>query len=868
MASRAPTRSGLLEGDEVLAFLAQTSASVGVTLDYERALASAAGAAVPRFADWCGVDIVEPTGRVRQIVSADLSPEHERFLASLRDADCAGIAAPGPRVHIVAPLIARERTLGAITFLLTEPGRAYGERDVAVAGELARRLALAVDNARLYEAAERTSERLAFLADASASAGATLDYERVLSHAARAAVPRFADWCAVDIVEADGSLRQTSSPLDAAHEALMLELRRRYRAEHGSSEGVMRVIATGESELRTDVAGMSRIALEDDELEEYERLSPQSYMIVPLIARDRTLGAMTFMSTTPGRHYGRVDLQLATDLAHRLALAVDNARLFAEAEQGRERVGFLVEATELLSETLDVDGLLNRLAALTVPRLADWCRTYLVEPDGELRMVAVTHTDPELVALDEEMQRRYPVRAGSESGTAAVVRTGRSQLVPDIPDEAIVASAEDEEHLRMLRAHGVRSAVMVPLLGRTGPIGALSLATAESGRRLTEEDLRLAEELGRRAGIAIENARLHEAVSEAAERSQEWLTLLIDNVQDYAIFSFDPEGRVTTWNRGAERLTGYTADEIVGEHFSRFYLPEDVAQGHPARELQIAAAEGRYEEEGWRVRQDGSRYWASVLITALRASDGELRGFAKVTRDMTDRKIVEEELRRSNEELERYAYVASHDLSEPLRVIAGFSSLLRRRFGGRLGEDGDSFIEAILDGTERMQSLIDDLLTFSRLDRATHDLAPVATADVVAEAIRVLGETDGEVVVDGELPVVLGQRSLLGQLFQNLIGNGLKFAAGQRARVVVWAEPAEEGWCFAVRDNGIGIDPEDRERIFEIFERLHGRDEFTGTGIGLAICRKVVELHGGRIWVQDGPDGGSEFRFTLPAAEK
>src|SRR5205814_4869764 len=173
----------------------------------------------------------------------------------------------------------------------------------------------------------------------------SLDYERVLSDAARSAVPRFADWCAVDIVEPDGSLRQIASPMDPAHEALLLELRRRYRSEHGSSEGVRRVISTGESELRPDVTGGSRVLLRDDEMEEYERLSPQSYMIVPLRARERTLGALTFLSTTPGRHYGRSDLALATDLAGRLALAVDNARLYAEAERGRERVGFLVEAS-------------------------------------------------------------------------------------------------------------------------------------------------------------------------------------------------------------------------------------------------------------------------------------------------------------------------------------------------------------------------------------------------------------------------------------------------------------------------------------------------------------------------------------------
>ena len=857
--------SRVLVAEEMLALLAETSASVDATLDYEHALTRAAGAAVPRFADWCAIDVVQEDGSLRQVTSGELGPDEDALLSRLRGDDRAGIARPGPRVHIVAPLVARDRTIGAITFLLTAPGREYGEGDVDLANELARRLALAVDNARLYEAIERSSLRAAFLAEAGASAGSTLDFERVLAAAARAAVPRFADWCAVDIVQPDGTLRQITSELeDPGKQAFLMDLRRRYRETHGASAGVMRVIETGEPELRRDVRGRSEITLDRGERSEFSRLAPQSYMLVPLMAHGRTLGAMTFLSTTEGRLYGQEDLELAHELARRLALAVDNARLYSEAERATERLGFLADAGHVLSETLDLEKTLERLAGIAVPRLADWCRVYLVEPDGAIRLVGESHRDPEKLTLSRELERRYPVESTAPTGVALAVRTGEAQLVRDVPDEELAAVARGEGHLRLLRALSIRSRLVVPIAGRDAVLGAITLIDTE--RRFDYEDLNLAEELARRAGSAIENARLHAAVSDAAARSQESLGLLVDTVRDYAIFQLDAGGCIASWNQGAARIKGYRAAEIIGQHFSRFYTPEDLARDRPAEVLRIAAEEGRFEDEGWRVRKDGSRFWASVLVTALRDEGGELRGFLKVTRDMTARKRAEEELRRSNEELERYAYVASHDLSEPLRAIAGFSSLLARRFGETLGEEGGGFVEEIQAGVLRMRALIDDLLTFSRLDRAARDLEPVATAEVVTEVVRSLPGGAQHVAVADELPVVRGARSSLGQLFQNLIGNALKFGGDAPLRVVVSCECVDGDWRFSVRDNGIGIAREHHERIFEAFQRLHTRGEYQGTGIGLAICRKVVELHGGRIWVEPVPGGGSDFRFTLPVS--
>jgi PAS domain S-box-containing protein len=228
------------------------------------------------------------------------------------------------------------------------------------------------------------------------------------------------------------------------------------------------------------------------------------------------------------------------------------------------------------------------------------------------------------------------------------------------------------------------------------------------------------------------------------------------------------------------------------------------------------------------------------------------------------------ELERSNADLEQFAYVASHDLSEPLRTVGGFVQLLGKRYAGKLDADADEFIGYAVDGVNRMQKLIDDLLAFSRTGRGDRELTEVDCAATAARAADVLAgqiaETGAEVEI-GPLPRVRGDERELGQLFQNLISNSLKFHGAKPPRVELSAEAEDDGrrWRFAVADNGIGIEPRHGDRIFKMFQRLHGRDAYPGTGIGLAICKKIVEHHNGRIWVEPSADGGSVFRFTLAA---
>jgi PAS domain S-box-containing protein len=333
----------------------------------------------------------------------------------------------------------------------------------------------------------------------------------------------------------------------------------------------------------------------------------------------------------------------------------------------------------------------------------------------------------------------------------------------------------------------------------------------------------------------------------------------------------DPEGSIVLVNRQLEAISGYRPDELVGRRVEML-LPTRHRQGHEAlRRGFLVDPQARRMGAGRDLRarrKDGTEIPVEVGLNPVQRDTGTFV-LASII-DITERKQVEEELRRSNEELESFAYVASHDLQEPLRMVGNYVQLLDRRYRGKLDDDADDFIGFAVDGAHRAQQLIQELLGYSRVGTHGGELVPVDANAILARALdslRLAIDESGVDVTAETLPPVCGDAAQLERVFMNLIANAIKFRRGDAPAVHISATRRDGEWEFIIRDNGIGIEAQYFERVFVIFQRLHARDEYPGTGMGLAITKKIIERHGGRIRVESVPGSGTTIHFTLPAIE-
>jgi PAS domain S-box-containing protein len=463
---------------------------------------------------------------------------------------------------------------------------------------------------------------------------------------------------------------------------------------------------------------------------------------------------------------------------------------------------------------------------------------------GEEAVTKAIDLRPELILMDIRLRGEMD---GIEAATAIRHRI-------DIPIVYLTAYADEETVQR----------AMV-----TSPFGYLV-------KPFNERELRAAIEI---AAFKHSTDRLL-AEERARRQAAEEFKLFVEGVQDYAIILLDAGGRVTSWNRGAERIKGYAANEIVGQHLAVFYPPEDARAGRPRAQLEAAARAGRSEQEGWRLRKDGSRFWAHTTLTALRDEEGKLRGFGQVTRDQTERRRAEIENQRLYEEAQdavrardEFLAIASHELRTPLSALILQLAGIQRRVHELAADARNgklvSKVNRAVHSTERIAKLIDRLLDVSRITTGRLELhvEEVNLAEVVRDAVERVRDAAKKVGsrIHVQAPSAVEgawDRLRVDQVLANLLENALRY--GQGKPIAVELEAEGEVIRFSVRDQGIGMAPEDVERVFGRFERAVQARHYGGLGLGLYITRQVVEAHGGRICVVSEPRAGSTFTIELP----
>ena len=373
------------------------------------------------------------------------------------------------------------------------------------------------------------------------------------------------------------------------------------------------------------------------------------------------------------------------------------------------------------------------------------------------------------------------------------------------------------------------------------------------------------------------------AAEQALRTSEERFRLIVSSVKDYGIFMLDPRGHVASWNEGAERIKGYTAEEIIGRHFSIFYPQKDIKNGKPAWELKVAAREGRFEDEDWRIRKDGSLFWANVIITALRNPAGNLVGFAKVTRDLTERKAAEqraiEDARRvaeaeaSNRAKGEFLATMSHELRTPLNAIGGYAELIEMGVAGPVTEQQREYLERVRTSQQHLLAIINDLLNYTKVEsgQVTYDLETIDLHDVVESVLSMVTPQASQKRIKlrhgpcGEQTFARADRLKAEQIVLNLLSNAVKFTP-EGGQVTATCSFEDEMAAVTVKDTGPGIPGEKREAIFEPFVQL-GRTLSSireGTGLGLAISRDLARAMDGDITVNSTAGKGSTFRLTLP----
>jgi signal transduction histidine kinase/putative methionine-R-sulfoxide reductase with GAF domain len=763
----------LVEDDGLL----HLRAAVGLGAEIDRAVAIPIGAGM--------------AGRVAELRTPLLAPDLsqiELFSPVLLER--------GINSLVAIPLIADDRVIGVVHAGSVAFAQ-FVEDDARLLELIADRIAMAINQAALFEAERLAQSRLQFLGEASTLLAASLDVDAALAQVAKLAVPDFADWFSVDLLDADGTTNRVA-------------------IEHIDPKRV---------EPARRIVGAFPPTLEDD--------GHTSTIVVPLTARDRTLGALTFATTDPGRRYVAADLQFAQELAARAAVAVDNAHLYRAAERRRDRLAFLAEASALLGSSLDVDRTLDRLGDLLAERFADWVAIHLARADGPPEVMTIAHREGGEALADEPELRAFTSESEPPQLVARVLSSGTSE--------------------RWSTAQELHSGVIVPLVARSRILGTLALVRGEAAGPYDEDDFEFAEDLARRAAIAIDNAQLYREAEERAQAAR-----VLESVGD-GVFFVDRNGIVRTWNRAAATATGLGLSDVVDRPAM------DAIPGWSeivARVPIVAAGSAAPRAESLPIDLGARELWLSIHGVVV--ADGIVYAF----RDQTEERALE--TMRTE-----FVSTVSHELRTPLAAIYGAAMTLRRKDVALDETQRASLLDVVSGEADRLARTVNDILWASRLDTDTlhvtiQNCAPLDLARDVVDAQLAHLDPAHELVLtaDSGLPPVAGDPDKVGRILINLVDNAVKYSP-DGGRVDVTVQLAGSHVRFSVTDRGLGIPAGEQRRIFEKFYRLDPNMNrgVGGTGLGLYICRELVRRMEGRIWVDSaGLGSGSTFSVELPVA--
>lgn len=782
--------------EQALRFLADAGASLNNSLDYEETLERLPRLVVPQFADWCTVVDLEPGGSLRSLSCAHRDPamlglleemvaqfgahnvdsDHivarviqsgEPTLFGKIDEEALEHLASGaghlemlhrlrPISSTCVPLTARGRTMGALVFVRVEGSRPYDAADLALAEELAGRSALAADNARLYSEGQRANGALQLLADAGTELASTLDYDAVLANLARLIVPRFADWCTIDILNDDDTYRRVVvAHKDPEMVEYARQLQERYRSADVDAAYTARLRA-GETQwfpvIDDDL--LVRSARDPEQLALLRSLGLTSAINAPLVAHGRAFGAISFILSESGRHYDDADVGVAKQLARRAGLFVENARLFAESQhvesnllKANRALRFLADVGMRLGQSLDYEETVASVARLGVPTFADMSWVDVIGEDDRIVRAAIEHRDPGQRPRTLRLQGYGPT-PGSE--VARIMTQGFAQCFSEAPEELFVPPDAPPSVREDFAALEIASAIVVPLRARGRVFGALGfMLSGMSGRSYAQDDLALAEDIGNRAALFLDNARLY-----------------------------------------------------------------------------------------------------------------------------TEAQRTEAELRRANEAKDEFLSMMSHELRTPLTVINGGARILRARSHQLDEATRGAIINDIEGESERLFRMVENLLAMAHIDHgdelAVEPVLPNRLLERVIDGFTQRRPDRSVTLSVGEgVHALAAEPTYLEQVIRNLLSNADKYSPAGTA-IEVKVESLDADWAaIRVLDRGVGIDPSEAELIFERFYRSERTAKLIGgSGVGLALCKRLVEAMSGQMWARPREGGGLEVGFTLPRYEE